>query len=679
MAQQEKRKNNTTLLGRELTVTRELFALFTLVTTTGFVTYFLPGHDAWHQWTYLAHSLVGIILAIFILPYTIAHVKRTVGMRKPLVLLMGSLSLLGLLSLIGTGLYIIAFGQLEAFAWVFQSHILLGELILLTLILHVVFYIGSLKNQRSNKKSAKFPTLTSSALRFTLVSNIIVIGLITTASLVYDMIPSTYQDKTMIEPYDLSYGQHPFRPSQTETSIKDHFVDSRRIAGSDDCGSCHEDITRQWMSSMHRQAANDQTYVSNISLLAEKKGIATTRYCEGCHAPVALLTGQLSNGGQHGGIAGSLGNAEGISCMTCHGIHNIVHLKGVASYEFTPKNDYLFADREGLFFKKIRNFLIRIHPQQHKLDLASPMLSDSRLCATCHAQFMDKDINQWGWVKMQDEYSAWLASPYSGQSEQTFSHENVKSCQDCHFPLIKAEDPSANKEGLVRSHFSLGGNTAIPWFTGDDAQLERTREFLQSNKININIESPTRLDATQADLLIRNDISQNTETPGYYYLGETANIRLTVTNNQVGHDFPGGSIDINEAWIHFRITDAQDKTIYESGALQSDDTVDPKAHFYRAVAVDKQGNEVWKHDLFNMIGERNRNVIKARGTDIVDYRFKIPGWAKGPISVSAVLRYRKFNIRYAKWALKQDVLNLPIVDVAKDVINIPLRDKRPVE
>jgi len=679
MTLQDKSKKTMTLLDKELPVARNLFALFTAAILTGFATYLLPGHDSWHQWTYLVHSLVGVVLALIALPYTFSHVKRTVGVRKPMVILVGSLSLLSLFGLIGTGIYIIIFGQLEALAWIFQSHIVLGVVIILMVLIHIILYMSSLNKQRRGKKSTKFPTLTLSLFRNTLIVNVVILLIITGASIGYNAIPLSYQDKTMIEPYELSYGEHPFRPSQTETSVEGHFVDARRIAGSDDCGSCHEAITRQWMASMHRQAANDQSYVSNVSLLSEKKGITTTRYCEGCHAPVALLTGQLTPGGQHGGVSGTLANAEGISCMACHGIHKIAHLKGVASYEFTPKNDYLFADREGLIFKKIRNFLIRIHPQQHKLDLAPPILSDSSMCATCHAQFMDKDVNKWGWVKMQDEYSAWLASPYSGQSDQTFSHENVKRCQDCHFPLITANDPSANKDGQVRSHFSLGSNTAIPWYTGDEAQLKRTREFLQANKININIELPTRLDATQTDLLIRNEITQYAETPSYFYLGETAKIRMTVTNNQVGHDFPGGTIDINEAWLHFRVTDTQNKVIFESGAMESDATVDAKAHFYRAIAIDRHGNEVWKHDLFNMIGERNRNVIKARGTDIVDYQFKIPGWAKGPLSMTAVLRYRKFNMKYAKWALKQETLDLPIVDVAKDTINIPLRNKRPIE
>ena len=67
--------------------------------------------------------------------------------------------------------------------------------------------------------------------------------------------------------------------------------------------------------------------------------------------------------------------------------------------------------------------------------------------------------------------------------------------------------------------------------------------------------------------------------------------------------------------------------------------------------------------------------IPAGGSDVVEYSFRVPSWAKGPLTVSAVLRYRKFNNRYAQWALQESKPPLPIVDLARDAITIPLRIK----
>jgi len=292
---------------------------------------------------------------------------------------------------------------------------------------------------------------------------------------------------------------------------------------------------------------------------------------------------------------------------------------------------------------------------------------------------MDKDVNGWGWVKMQDDYSAWLKGPFSGQSEHIFANHTVMRCQDCHFPLVSGTDPSANRSGQFRSHRSLGGNTAIPWFNGDEEHLARTREFLQANRVNVSIEAPTRLDAKQDQKLVPRQVDENSETPAYFYLGETVTLRLTVANNQVGHDFPGGTVDINEAWLAFRVTDAQNDVLFERGIIKEDGAVDESSHFYRTIAIDRKGQDVWRHDLFNMIGERNRNVIKPGGTDIVEYTFAIPTWAKGPLTVTAVLRYRKFNQRYASWALDDPNVRLPVVDMARDSITIPVRHRRPVD
>ena len=102
--------------------------------------------------------------------------------------------------------------------------------------------------------------------------------------------PSPYHDVAAIQPYDLSrYGPEPFEPSKNKTA-SGTFYDARRLAVSDDCGSCHTDIYKEWRSSIHAKAGADRAYQTNVNLLATKKGIEATRYCEGCHAPVAIMS-----------------------------------------------------------------------------------------------------------------------------------------------------------------------------------------------------------------------------------------------------------------------------------------------------------------------------------------------------------------------------------------------------
>jgi hypothetical protein len=121
------------------------------------------------------------------------------------------------------------------------------------------------------------------------------------------------------------------------------------------------------------------------------------------------------------------------------------------------------------------------------------------------------------------------------------------------------------------------------------------------------------------------------------------------------------------------INDAQGRRVYSSGEVGQDGEVDINAYFYRSIPTDRSGNDVWRHDLFNMIGDKYRNTIPPGGTDIVTIEFGIPSWAISPIYVSAALKYRKLNKRYTNWVLERNDVNLPIIDMARDSLTIPLK------
>ena len=123
------------------------------------------------------------------------------------------------------------------------------------------------------------------------------------------------------------------------------------------------------------------------------------------------------------------------------------------------------------------------------------------------------------------------------------------------------------------------------------------------------------------------------------------------------------------------MTDATGATVYTSGAIDDQHNVDPEAYFYRSLPTDREGQLVWRHDLFNQTGEASRNVVGPSESDLNEYEFSVPYWAAGPLSISAVLRYRKLNTRYARWALKDDYQKLPVVDMARDFLQLPVRER----
>lgn len=634
-----------------------LVTFFVVVTLSGYVTYIYKPHSVWQQWTFLLHTVAGFYLTFLLLPYLWIHFRRTIAFRRAIQIIFGSVTVAAFVVLVATGLHISIFGQYESLRWIYDWHILSSFLAVGVLAIHLVLHPLLRPGGRPRVGEKWFATLDAASPLHIIRGTGIAVVAIALLTLGYLAIPSSYESVSAVTPYELPYGDHPFRPSQAET-VSGGFVDVRQTGNSDKCGNCHKQVAQQWRSSIHGRSASDPAFQTNIAALAGKKGEAATRYCLGCHGPVALLSGQASKGGRFDG-----GHAieEGVSCMACHGISKAVHLKGVGSYLFEPRQDYLFADKDNYVLTKLNNYLININPRQHRKDLARDIIYDPRNCATCHVQYIDKEINNWGWIKLQDQYSAWLNGPYSGQSEQTFARREIKRCQDCHFPLVKSNDPSADTKGRVRSHRSPAANTAIPWLLGDTEQLAVVTRFLQDGRIRMAI---AIADTTEAN------------RTWVFKPGEKLNLKVSVTNSRVGHNFPAGTIDLNEPWIEVRATDARGKLVYLSGGINKRNEVDPEAHFYLSLPINRQGKQVWRHDLFNVVGSSYEKLIPPGRSDVVQYGFKLPAWVEGPVTIRARLRYRKFNIRYARWALKKDELQLPIVDMASATVTIPIYNKQ---
>ena len=658
--------------------TRISYALTIACGATGIASYLTNSHSPAIQWTVLAHLLLGIVTTLSLTPYFYQHFRATVGFRRPALISTGLLSFLFFLCFVTSGWHLLFIGQMERFAWVLITHVYSAFAFFGIVISHIVLHVVTMPAKRKNHSEKKPSTLKSETIKSSGVALGLTILLLSTATITYQNNGIRYSAEPMVETYEYVYGPHPFRPSQTETPGS-HFIDKRLIANSHRCITCHKDIGKQWYSSVHRQAASDPTYETNIKLLVKKKGISATRYCEGCHAPIALLSGELSPGGKHGGIEDTLANIEGVSCLSCHSINNVVHLKGVAAYQYVPHQPYLFANSNNPMLRRLHDHLLRVRPFQHRIDMGNKLLKDPTFCSTCHTQFMDKDMNNWGWVKMQDEYSAWLQSPFSRQHEETFASNEIMSCQNCHMPLVKSDDPSANGEGLVHSHHFPGGNTFLPVLANDQKQLSAVVKFMQSNKISVSIVKPERPDIPQNLQSIDESTRDFKVASHFYYLGETAKIQVVVTNQGIGHDFPGGTIDLGQAWVEFIVTDAENTVIHTEGQLDEDNYVDPDSYFYRSLPLDRHGNPVWKHDLFNMVGESFKRTIKSGESDIIDLVFEIPAWVKGPLNISATLKYRKLNEKYAKWALKEEYIPVPVIDIAWDSLQTDIKIRKKIE
>jgi len=633
------------LLKKEQRYVNTFLSLLFLVTLNGFITWFFNGHDTWQQWTYLFHTLTGFWLVYVFIVFAFQHIRLAQGFKRPGQASIGWLSLLIFTLVSVTGIVIAIIGQYEALRWIYKLHIASGIAVISLVLTHLFLYRWITNTAKSQKiKRSSFSQTINKQFAFNLgaytAGSVILIFLL---SLLYDARTTNFDDQAAF-PFQADYGPGKFLPSLAQTST-DSFLDARRIGRSEKCGVCHSQITKEWQSSMHGRSASDPFFQKNLHSLVDKKGISATRYCAGCHMPIALLSGELSSGGQ---LKQGMHIEEGVSCMGCHGISKAISLEGVGSYLYQPEQDYLFGDSDHLVTTEITNYLIKINPRQHRLDMARDVLSDPVNCATCHEQYIDKDLNDWGWVKLQSQYQAWVEGPFSTHSNKNYADEKSYRCQDCHFPLVDSDDPSANKDGKHRSHRTPAANTAVPYVLGDLEQLEIVTKFLQADRLSITLHQ------------------EKNET------GEVnvARLHASVSSDRIGHFFPAGTIDINQPWIELVVTDAKGKDVYTSGTINDKNKVDKDARFYFSSLVNRQGKRVWKHDLFNAVGESYGNLLAPGKADIQSYEFEIPNWAKAPLEAKVRLRYRKFNHDYSSWALEDESISLPIVDMAEDTLEL---------
>jgi hypothetical protein len=265
--------------------------------------------------------------------------------------------------------------------------------------------------------------------------------------------------------YQVEEGASPFSPSLATTASGGAY-DDRSLTGSESCGTsgCHEEIYDEWAVSAHRWSSMDPAFQVIQEVMAKQNGPEATRYCGGCHDPSSLFAGTKNVFAED--LSSVRGYNEGVSCLVCHSIRE-TDLKGNANYVIAQPERYLFEVHEGATAKLVSDFLIRAYPKKH-LDIYSKRLFKTpEYCAACHKQFIDEEVNEVGWVQLQNQYDNWRKSKWNPEGEP----EKVVECRECHMPLMASTDPASGDDldlyrdagdGKHRDHRFIGANTLVP-------------------------------------------------------------------------------------------------------------------------------------------------------------------------------------------------------------------------
>ena len=439
--------------------------------------------------------------------------------------------------------------------------------------------------------------------------------------------------------YSNPYGNDsPFAPSNV-MAAEEGFVHPARLSGSAACGTCHGEIFKQWSESMHRYAATDPHVDVGIRWFQRDNGAEAGRFCAGCHNPIALLAGEYDPETTPPDT-GTPAHPEGISCLSCHAITGIqTEPLGNGSYTLDPPAQPMVAG-------PIADLLIRLDVPAHKRQMMRrPLMQTAQFCGTCHQQYTPTSLNGPGPGQDSNQYPEWIRSSYADEGS-----DNFKTCNDCHMPLVKGEDPAAI-DGKIHSHRFIGANHAHAVAAGHEEQARLTLEFL------------------------RQGVTLGVDVPKAQSKGDHLLVDVSVTNKNVGHHFPSGTTDISQVWLEVVAGDS-DKPLYASGLIDDRHYVDPKAKMWRKVFVDSANVPVDLHNLAVVAKTTLDDYIRPGRTDTRRYEIPLNGLRKGTVPVRVRLRMRKANQRWNDWLSNFDGSTIEITEIHEDVVSVDLAAHR---
>ncbi|WKK64913.1 tetratricopeptide repeat protein [Lutimonas zeaxanthinifaciens] len=675
----------------------------------------------------LSHTGVGILLVVLMLSFGFMHLPRVWKMYRPKSGLSGiGFMLVGLLLGI-SGLFILNSAASRDNLWAWWIHVICAVLAPAGYIIH---RMNSRGNKPENRSYIKFSGAVGILLVLMLVghiatkSNTILTeeakaaiekgmhqGPGAKARNVKDYSDSDYVPLGYVPP------ESPFFPSATTTTSGDYLPsriitrgelgDSLEIKGEIDrygfvkntaigaatCARCHQDIVAQWESSAHRFASfNNPFYEATVTDMRNhanepnkwvdkhinqfsdfgKDGIgrAKSKWCSGCHDPSLMLAGKMNRI-----IDRNTPEAQaGLTCLACHSMDKIHNKTGNANYNIADEQEdpYLFANsKDGSFGAFLHDAAIKAKPEVHMEQMMQPFFKKSEYCLTCHKVSLPESVNNYRWLRGQDEYDNWHDSGVSLNASRTFYLPPFKKeCQDCHMPPESAPlGDLAAKNGMVRSHRFIAANTALPFLRNDTATLRKIESFLQSDKLHVDIFALKR--ANTSKLLMGLNYNELVLKSG-----EEVTVDIVVRNKGVGHTFPGGTNDSNEGWLEFNIKDEDGNTLLISGFIDEKGHLDRNAHTYKSVLVDKNSNPIHQRNAQDIRATVYTNVIGPGTADIAHYTFTIPEeFENKRLSMNARLLFRKFDRNYMEYAYRsnpegfkqfKEIPELPITEIASD-------------
>ena len=621
---------------------------------------------------YMANVLLHLVLGLALAVAFAVLLKRQSDLRRPLIV---PAAFFGIA--VVSALWLVWVGNLREHRWMLNAHVatsLLGVVALLPFLLRIRLIAGgprllSLGVGNAALLAAALPLVTAIYVKANPNPN--------------DRIVNPAQPPASMNEEGGGLGS-PFFPSSAKTNVGG-IIPSNFFMDSETCGSCHKDIFEQWNGSAHHFASfNNQFYRKSIEYMQDVVGPQPSKWCAGCHDHAVFFNGRFEKP-----IKEQIDTPEakaGLACTSCHAITHVQGSMGQGGFTIEYPALHELMSSKNKYIRAVDSFMTYLNPEPHRRTFMKPFmtLDSPEFCSSCHKVHLDVPVNDYRWFRGFNDYDAWQASGVSGQGARSFYYPpSPMTCVGCHMPSTPSKDPGRHADGTVHNHRFPAANTALALVNKDEAQMKVTKDFLQSGFISVDIFAVSPIDETKertpmvrrvneaAQLMTGFGVGEESEPQGPIVIrdvgqvaapidkaqpivapGATIRVDVVVRTRKIGHFFPGGTVDAFDVWLELQGRDADGRVVFWSGRVEDEGRgpVEPGAHFYRALQLDGQGNAINKRNAWQARSVQYVRLIPPGAADVAHYRVRIPEDARGPITFTAKLNYRKFAHSYTQFA-----------------------------
>ena len=463
-----------------------------------------------------------------------------------------------------------------------------------------------------------------------------------------------------------------FSPSNARTE-DGKLIPTAQFFSASRCARCHKDTHEAWSESLHRNSGREPFYKDSVEILERTLGTEPAQHCESCHAPVSVFSGALKKGSKESRAM----DDEGVTCSVCHSITE-ARLDGTGSY--TIRRPALLAREDGTpIYGDVPDAAIMADIPGHRRAVMSPLLKTPEFCGTCHKSAVTTALNNYKFLRGFSAYDEWQQSAASRETVFPFyKRESRADCRTCHMPRTEAANDLAARQGTIASHRWIGANTATPLFYKQTRQVELTEKFLREHVLSVDIFALRR--ETTGALIA--PLSQSSKNRVDLPAGEEVTAEVVIFNRKAAHSFPPELRDMYEPWVEFEVLDSAGKSIFHSGFIKPDGTLDESAHIYKSILLDQTGRSITRHQVWVARVKAYDNAIPPGRSDVARYRFRLPANERGrftSVKLRARVNYRRFIQEYTDYVLQRHNatnLKMPVVEMATAEVELVAPDQK---